>query len=141
MLLLSFVVCAFASRYAHKLWLAHSDLEGKTVKRASKKAHKRLRQAESLLHSPDTSKFYDVLSAAITDYLAEKLKQDRAALTQEVIKQQLALLGAEDELIEQTITLLSDIDFGRFAPTTDHARHELYQRANELLHSLNDVIR
>ena len=141
LLLLSFVVCAFASRYVHKLWLAHSDLEGKTVKRASKKAHKRLRQAESLLHSPDTSKFYDVLSAAITDYLAEKLKQDRAALTQEVIKQQLALLGAEDELIEQTITLLSDIDFGRFAPTTDHARHELYQRANELLHSLNDVIR
>ena len=70
LLLLSLVVCAFASRYVQKLWLAHSDLEGKTVKRASKKAHKRLRQAESLLHSPDTSKFYDVLSAAITDYLA-----------------------------------------------------------------------
>jgi len=59
------------------------------------------------------------------------------------IKDKILILGAsfEDELIEQTITLLSDIDFGRFAPTTDHARHELYQRANELLHSLNDVIR
>ena len=88
-----------------------------------------------------SSSFYDALSAAITSYFAEKFKLDKAALTQQKIQEQLEAHDVPSELIGATKSILSDIDFGRFAPSSENTRQELYQRASNLLTSLNDSLR
>lgn len=134
-------LCVLGNHFVQRIWEQHSDKQGRITKKAGKRAHKRLLQAQQLINADQSSSFYDALSAAITSYFAEKFKLDKAALTQQKIQEQLEAHDVSSELIGATKSILSDIDFGRFAPSSENTRQELYQRASNLLTSLNDSLR
>ena len=134
-------LCVLGNHFVQRIWEQHSDKQGRITKKAGKRAHKRLLQAQQLINADQSSSFYDALSAAITSYFAEKFKLDKAALTQQKIQEQLEAHDVPSELIGATKSILSDIDFGRFAPSSENTRQELYQRASNLLTSLNDSLR
>ena len=129
------------SRYAQKLLYRHLDSEGRKERNARKRAHQRLQQVEKLISSDRNSEFYDALSNAVTGYFAEKFKLEKAALTQQIIRERMAAHRIDTDLIDEALALLSEIDFGQFAPTSENIRQDLYQRSSHLLTLLNDSLR
>ena len=129
------------SRYAQKLLYRHLDSEGRKERIARKRAHQRLQQVEKLISSDRNSEFYDALSNAVAGYFAEKFKLEKAALTQQIIRERLAAHRIDTDIIDEALALLSEIDFGQFAPTSENIRQDLYQRSSHLLTLLNDSLR
>lgn len=140
-LTLLLALIAMGSHFLPNYWAQRSDLQGRTSQRAGKKAHKRLQKVEKLMNAEPSAAFYDALSTALMGYFAEKFHLEQAAITHQIIEQQLTERGVSSELTDEIMALLSDIDFGRFAPTSENTRQELYQRANELLTSLQHSLR
>lgn len=110
------------------------------TRRADKKVRERLQRAEHLLIEHADSRFYDALSEAIMGYFAEKLQLDQTSITQQVVLEQLSSRGVSPELLSEVESVLSEIDFGRFAPSTDAVMKGLYERAVELIQRLNTTL-
>lgn len=117
-------------------WLdRHED----TSKRAGRQAHRRLRHAQRLLRVSG-SDFYDALSLAMMQYLADALGA-QSVLTRQHIEQLLAQRGVNEGDIATLNSLMDDIDFARFAPSSDDAaREDLLARANVLLSQLQSQL-
>lgn len=136
---LLFIVLAVIYRRQLRL---NSDLDLKRTRKAGKVASKRLKEAAAALKADQTQPFYEALHKAMLGYVGDKLRIPLSELSTDNMRQQLLDHKVSEETVQQVIDLLQTCEFARYAPSGDAtARTELYQKASDLLDSLEGQIR
>lgn len=113
------------------------DVAGTRMKRATRKAQKRLKKASSYLGSGDTEHFYEEIYKAIWGCLSDKYNIPPAQLNRDTVS---ACLNEKQvpEAQQQTIMkLLQDVDLARFAPGDPETQKQtIYTEALVMIASL-----
>ena len=112
-------------------------------KKAGKVASRRLKQASKLLHAKDDAAFYDEVMRALLGYAGDKLSLPTNELNKENVISKLTSKGVEQEVVDSFITVLSDCEFARYAPTADAnlAKEKIYQQASDVITRMNASIK
>ena len=139
-LLLVFPLVAVSGAYGYRV---RQDRLAENValaraRRASREASKRLKKARSLLAVETQKEFYAEVARSVLGFLADKFNLPAAGLVSEDVEEHLRRRNVDETLIQQTLALLQDCDFHRFAPTesdTENMRATL-KRAEELIEKL-----
>ncbi len=112
-------------------------------KKAGKVASRRLKQASKLLHAKDDAAFYDEVMRALLGYAGDKLSLPTNELNKENVISKLTSKGVEQEVVDSFITVLSDCEFARYAPTADAnlAKEKIYEQASDVITRMNASIK
>ena len=92
------------------------DVAGTRMKRATRKAKKRLKKAASYLGSGDTERFYEEIYKAIWGCLSDKYNIPPAQLNRDTVSACLIDKQVPEAQQETIMKLLQDVDLARFAP-------------------------
>jgi len=111
-------------------------------RRAAGEAKKRLKQAEKDLHGGDDSRFYAELSAAVYQFVADKFDRSAQGLTSDGVEDLLKTKGVADHLLSDTIAVIQQADFGRFAggAGVEGGKRELFDRAQKVITNLGEEL-
>ena len=119
-----------------------NDIGYARQRRAGAEAKKRLKQAEEYLHAEDDGRFYAEISAVIYQLIADKLNLSAHGLTSDAVRGLLAEKAIAEELLSETLQVLAEADFGRFAggAGAGNARGALFDRARRVATQLLEVL-
>lgn len=119
---------------------ANSDLLAVKSRKANKMARMRLRKASACMKNGDSEHFYDEMLAALWGYLGDKLKMPMSELNRENVSTTLEGRGINPEVINQTIALIDECEFAKYAPSTDKAQdmHKAFEEGVDLIKNLED---
>ncbi len=92
------------------------DVAGTRMKRATRKAKKRLKKAASYLGSGDTEHFYEEIYKAIWGCLSDKYNIPPAQLNRDTVSACLIEKQVPEAQQQTIMKLLQDVDLARFAP-------------------------
>ncbi len=92
------------------------DVAGTRMKRATRKAKKRLKKAASYLGSGDTEHFYEEIYKAIWGCLSDKYNIPQAQLNRDTVSACLVEKQVPEAQQQTIMKLLQDVDLARFAP-------------------------
>ena len=120
--------------YYRKQLRERADVRLMRTKRANKVASRRLKVAQSLAASGDKTAFYAELLKAVWGYLSDKLSIPVSELSKDNIASELETYGVDEELRQQTLTLLDNAEFAQYAPELAH------QDMNQMLDETARVI-
>jgi hypothetical protein len=113
--LAALVIVLNYKRHQEKL---NSDVAYARLRKSHKLAKKRLSEAKKLLSLEKKDEFYSEIAKAITLYIGDKLNKPGYGLTKDQIISELTQKGVVKERIDETIQLLEQCDYARFAPTS-----------------------
>jgi hypothetical protein len=118
------------------------DVAYARLKRANAMARKRLKKAEEYLNGNDDSAFYAELSGVAYRYIADKFNLSAHGLTSDTVHEILKKHDVSEQLQNDTLAILSQADFGRFAGGAgkENSRKELFEKAKKVIVSLEDVL-
>lgn len=102
--------------YYRKQLRERADVRLMRTKRASRVAQRRLKQARLSMSRGDRTAFYADLLSALWGYLSDKLSIPVSELDKENIQAELANYGVNDELQNNTLSLLDRCEFAQYAP-------------------------
>lgn len=94
-----------------------ADVVGNRNRKATKKALKRLRLAESYLEKNIYSAFYEELHKAMIGFISDKLNMPVTELNKENISARLSDGGVNDETIDGFVSLIDNCEFARYSPS------------------------
>lgn len=110
------------------------DVAGMRLRRATKEARRRLKNAAIHLHSGDDNRFYEEIYKAIWGCLADKYNIDLARLSGDTVRECLIEKQVSPEQQERIMKTLADVDFARFAPGDPSARkQQIYDEALQMI--------
>lgn len=110
------------------------DVAGMRLRRATKEARRRLKQAAIHLHSGNDNMFYEEIYKAIWGCLADKYNIELSKLSSETVLQCLAEKQVPQEQQDRIMRTIQDIDFARFAPGDATAKkQQIYDEALETI--------
>ncbi len=112
----------------------NNDIARVKIRRATRIARKRLKQADEFLKLRMDEKFFNELSQALWGYLSDKFNLPLAELSLETVRSRLESRSVNTEIINDFIGVLEQCEFARFAPgEKSQTMDELYQRALALI--------
>ncbi|MBO5404676.1 MAG: protein BatD [Paludibacteraceae bacterium] len=117
----------------------NADLTRVRYKKANKVAQRRLKLAAQLLKENKKESFYEEIERAAWTYLSDRLSIPTAQLNKENIAQLLSNKGVSQELIDEVHRMLTTAEFARYAPTSDHAMHEIYNDTTKIINQLENA--
>lgn len=110
------------------------DVAGMRLRRATKEARRRLKQAAIHLHTGNDNMFYEEIYKAIWGCLADKYNIELSKLSSETVLQCLAEKQVPQEQQDRIMRTIQDIDFARFAPGDATAKkQQIYDEALETI--------
>lgn len=110
------------------------DIAGMRLRRATKEARRRLKQAAIHLHSGNDNMFYEEIYKAIWGCLADKYNIPLADLSSDTVLQCLADKQVPQEQQDRIMRTINDIDFARFAPgDAASKKQQIYDEALETI--------
>jgi hypothetical protein len=120
-----------------------SDIGYARRRRATAEAKRRLKKAETYLHGNDDAAFYSELSAAVYQFIADKLNVSAHGLTSDAVRDLLQRENVSDELLDTAIAVLDAADFGRFAggSTPDMGKNDLFGQAKAIVIGLEEFLK
>ena len=125
-----------------KLAARRADVAGMKTRKATKKALKRLRAAETYLKSNVYGAFYEELYKAMTGFISDKLNMPVASLSRENISARLREAGVTDELVADLEGILDACEFARYAPATGHdAMAAHYEKAASIISAIDSTMK
>lgn len=107
--------------------------------KASKKANQFLKSAKSEL-TANSSKFYEAIDFALSEYLLDKLVLERSQLNKSTITQILSQNKIEDELIKEFNTVSDQCKMARYSPIST-SKEELYKKAEDIINQLESKLK
>jgi hypothetical protein len=111
-------------------------------KKANSTAVKRLKVAKKLMVSNNKDQFYDEVLRALWGYFGDKLVIPVAKLSKDNVGNELKGRGVTDALIGQTIKLLDDCEFAKYAPGDDAGRMDaIYEEAANIIGQMENAIK
>ncbi len=118
------------------------DIAYARLRRANAIAKKRLKKAEKLMPSDDKTAFYAEISGVILQYIADKFNCSAHGLTSDGVEELLRQKSIDDDLRRETLALLQQADFGRFAGATEPVedRRDLFERVRKVFVGLEEAI-
>lgn len=133
LLLIFFIVMLIFRRQAK----ANADVTGRRIRKASKAATKRLKNASRMMKSGDTAHFYDEVMRALWGYVADKLNLPVTDLNKDNVSAKLQQRGVDETTTEQFLHLLSECEFARFAPGESATTMEhFYNDATDIINKI-----
>lgn len=116
----------------------NADITRVRYKKANKVAQKRLKKAKALLSENNKEAFYEEIERAAWTYLSDRLSIPTSQLNKENIAQILREKGTDEQLINDVNNMLSNAEFARYAPTSDHAMEDIYNATTRLIDQLEN---
>lgn len=112
-------------------------------KKANKEATKRLKAASRHLKANQKELFYDEMLAAIWLYLSDKLNIPLSSLNKENAKEGLEKKNVPQDISADTITLLTNCEFERYAYSSDthSAMDNIYNTAVNIIGKIENSIK
>lgn len=102
--------------------------------KAEQSARQKIKEAASAMKDNDESRFYEVLLDALWGYAADKLNIMPSELSKNKVRDELAVKGVNQDIINRFISLIEDSEFYRYAPVDKSMRMEkCYQDANNYI--------
>ncbi len=135
--ILSLVIVIFVYRRQLKL---NADVVSRKRARANKEATKRLREARRLMDKGDWDGFHEALNGALWGYLSNKLGIPASGLVRDNIAEKLTAYGADEQTINDIISILDECEMARFTPSHDNAEmSSLYDKAASAIRQIENI--
>ncbi len=112
------------------------DVKSIRRRKAHQMAKRRLSEADTAMKAGDSKRFYAEIFNAMYGYLADKLGMEKAALTKNIIKEELAQREIEKHLVQEVIYIIETCEVGRFAPVGDSSDSAFYARVMDFIEKL-----
>ena len=104
------------------------------ARRAGKMARKYLKVAEKERARGDHVAYYEALLNGLNSYLCAKLHIPPSDLSKERIAEVMRTNGLPEELVSRTLSVQSDLELARFAPSDEGGlRDELFRTSSEVI--------
>ena len=135
-LILAILICAslVAELFLRRRENQQQDIAGMRLRRATKEARRRLKQAAIHLHSGNDNLFYEEIYKAIWGCLADKYNIPLADLSSDTVLQCLTDKQVPQEQQQRIMKTINDIDFARFAPgDAASKKQQIYDEALETI--------
>ncbi|SNR17393.1 BatD family protein [Tenacibaculum jejuense] len=112
-----------------------ADIIGNKQRKADRLAKKYLSEASQQLGNKE--EFYEALERALHNYLKAKLNVETSDISREKITELLDDKQVEISTIDDFIEVLKQCDFARYTPITNTQMNEEYNRAKQVITSLD----
>ncbi|MFQ3579260.1 MAG: BatD family protein [Bacteroidales bacterium] len=110
-------------------------------KQANKVSKKRLKKAQEMLKNNNLNAFYEEVMKAMWGYVSDKLSIPVAELNKDNVRDSLMKKGADEQLVQEFLTLLDTCEFSRFAPSASpQTPEQLYVNASHVIQQLENKI-
>lgn len=117
-----------------------ADVRGMRLAKANKAARQRLRTAKKYADAADDDKFIEETLRALWGYLGDKLGIPASQLTRQNISEELASVGAPDDVTSKVIAALDDCEMARYAPSSAReSSSSIYAKATEAINAMENV--
>ena len=116
-----------------------SDVQGNKIKKSNKLAKKYLSEAKENLGNKEL--FYISLEKALHNFLKAKLQIETSEMSKETIHSILMSRNASAQTTRQVITLIENCDFARYAPSSNVAIQQDYDKAVVIISELEKQIK
>ena len=135
LLLLPLIAIPVAILIGKKKSERDADIIGNKQRKADKLAKKYLSEASQQLGNKE--QFYEALERALHNYLKAKLNVETSDISREKITELLDDKQVEISTIDDFIEVLKQCDFARYTPITNTQMNEEYNRAKQVITSLD----
>ncbi len=115
------------------------DVQGNKIKKSNKLAKKYLSEAKENLGNKEL--FYISLEKALHNFLKAKLEIETSEMSKETIESILMSRNASAQTTRQVITLIENCDFARYAPSSNVAIQQDYDKAVGIISELEKQIK
>jgi len=115
-----------------------SDVAGNKIRQSNKLAKKFLSEASKQLGNKEL--FYDAMERALHNFLKAKLHIETSEMSKENIQELLASKKAQTETIGDFMKLMDNCEFARYAPSTNVAMQQDYDKAVGVISDLSKQI-
>lgn len=116
-----------------------ADIIGNKTKRANALAKKYLSEAKKQINNKEP--FYIALEKAMHNFLKAKLNIETSEMSKDKITEILLSRNANSETVTEFITLTESCELARYAPSTSTIIHQDYDKAVEIISSLEKQIK
>lgn len=107
-----------------------NDLAGRRRRKAGKTARQKLKTAEAFMHKNNREAFYDEVGKALLDYVADRLRMERATLNKPDIALALTQQGVTKDTAQAFVNVLQECEYARYAPAdTTHSVNDFFSKA------------
>lgn len=142
MILIPFMVFVGILIYYRKLVKERANVQLMRVKRASKVAQKRLKQAKKYMADNNSNAFYAEVLTASWGYLSDKLGIPVSELSKENIDAELDAYGVDESLRQKMLSLLEKCEFAQYAPElSGNDMQSVFDEAASVMDQLENVKR
>jgi len=116
-----------------------NDVLGNKIRKSNALAKKYLSEAKK--HLGQKEPFYIALEKALHNFLKAKLNIETSDMSKEKIREILTERNAQPETISEFITLTENCEFARYAPSSDTAIQQDYEKAVEIISNLEKQLK
>lgn len=116
-----------------------NDVEGNKLRKANKLAKRYLSDAKKNI--TDKATFYEALERALHNYLKAKLNIETTEFSKERISELLSGKKVAGVIIDDFISILKSCEFARYTPTSNVSINEDYNKAVNVIASIDKQIR
>lgn len=116
-----------------------NDVVGNKIRKTNALAKKYLSEAKK--HLGQKEPFYIALEKALHNFLKAKLNIETSDMSKEKIREILTERNAQPETISEFITLTENCEFARYAPSTDAAIQQDYEKAVAIISNLEKQLK
>lgn len=128
--------------YYRKTIKQRSNIQLLKTKRANKVAKKRLKRAKEYMTVNLNNEFYAEILKALWGYLSDKLNIPVSELNKENISLELSNYGADEQIINELISILDKCEFAQYAPELGGSNMaEIYNVTSEIMDKLENTKR
>lgn len=119
-----------------------TDIGYARLRRADAVARKRLKKAAELMAGTDAAAFYAEISGMVMQYIADKFNLSAQGLTTDRVDDLLKEASVSDTLREETLTVVREADFGRFAGAAgaEVTREALFEKVRRVIVGLEETL-
>ncbi|NNF02684.1 MAG: protein BatD [Bacteroidia bacterium] len=128
--------------YKKKIDEMNSDLVAVKQRKATRIAHKNLKQAKSHLVANDSSAFYEEISKALWGYLGDKLNIPLSALSVDSAKEKLNQKNVSTEVIDELNSVIEQCEMSRFSPViASENMDKVYRQSVAVIEKIEDQLK
>jgi hypothetical protein len=140
LVLLGPVLCFAAFSYRNYTRKINSDVIAVKSRKASKMAAKHMANAQTELQAGNKKTFYEAVFKGLYGYLSDKLNISAADLNREVIAANLKSKSVSEGVIKQLLETLDLCEMARYAPVTNIAENEVFEKAKGIIDNIENEI-
>lgn len=112
------------------------------LKKATKIAKKRLKNAYQYLQSNNKSKFYEETSKAIWGYISDKFNLNLSELSMDLVHDKLLQKGAQQEDIDEVKQILETCEYARYSQSQQQSDlNKLYSRSVLIISKIEKTLK